>query len=145
MRDIGTLAGGSGMACCVNGKGQVVGWCTTETSEEYARLGFPYEDQPKRAFLFSDGKMDDLNAMIDPASGWRLHRAAGINDAGQIVGSGEDQAWQPHAFLLTPVPRRSPPVLWGLGIAALLALAWRIRLVRKPRQEAVSGNENNGS
>ena len=108
MRDIGTLAGGSGMACCVNGKGQVVGWCTTETSEEYARLGFPYEDQPKRAFLFSDGKMDDLNAMIDPASGWRLHRAAGINDAGQIVGSGEDQARQPHAFLLTPVPRRSP-------------------------------------
>ena len=54
------------MACCVNGKGQVVGWCTTETSEEYARLGFPYEDQPKPAFLFSDGKMDDLNAMIDP-------------------------------------------------------------------------------
>ena len=55
-------------------------------------------------FLYSDGKMIDLNTTIDPASGWRLITATGINDSGQIVGSGKNKAGQSHAFLLTPVP-----------------------------------------
>ena len=40
------------------------------------------------AFVYIDGKMWDLNDLIQPNSGWRLDWATGINDFGQIVGNG---------------------------------------------------------
>jgi probable HAF family extracellular repeat protein len=59
--------------------------------------------------------MVDLNTLIDPTLGWVLTTAAGINDAGQIVGSGVING-QSHAFLMTPPaaapaqrPRTDPP------------------------------------
>jgi hypothetical protein len=55
------------------------------------------------AFFYSDGKMMDLNTMIDPASGWHLEIATAINDSGWIVGNGKNKAGQSHALLLTPV------------------------------------------
>jgi uncharacterized membrane protein len=57
-----------------------------------------------RAFLYDGGKMVDLNTLIDPSSGWVLQRAAAINDAGQIVGSGffNGETYL-EAFLLTPL------------------------------------------
>jgi hypothetical protein len=45
--------------------------------------------------------MCDLNAMLDPWSGWLLTRATAINTVGQIVGYG----WldgKPRGFLRTP-------------------------------------------
>jgi hypothetical protein len=47
--------------------------------------------------------MIDLNTRIDPASGWVLNAAFGINNAGAIVGQGtyRDQV-DPRAFKLTP-------------------------------------------
>ncbi len=44
--------------------------------------------------------MQDLNALI-PATGWALHNATAINNAGQIVGWG-DLNGVSHGFLLTP-------------------------------------------
>jgi len=42
-----------------------------------------------RAFVYAgDGPMIDLNDLIPPDSGWVLEAAYGINDLGQIVGSG---------------------------------------------------------
>lgn len=53
------------------------------------------------AFVYSGGKIKDLNKLIPANSGWVLQEADGINNAGQIVGSGTHKG-QPHAFLLTP-------------------------------------------
>jgi hypothetical protein len=66
--------------------------------------------------------MQDLNNLIDSASGWVLSRASGINAFGQIVGQGTIGG-NTHAFLLTPVPE--PSSLFLLGIAFILAFAWR--------------------
>jgi probable HAF family extracellular repeat protein len=58
-----------------------------------------------RAFLFTDwGGMVDLNSSIDPASGWVLLGAGGINDAGQIAAWGTNNlTGARHALRLTPV------------------------------------------
>lgn len=57
--------------------------------------------EEKRAFLYSNGLMSDLNNLIDPGSGWTLTGAYGINDSGQIVGSGLINDQQ-HAFVMSP-------------------------------------------
>lgn len=53
------------------------------------------------AMLWHDGRVYDLNMLIPHKSTWVLEDATGINDKGQIVGSGTLNG-QPHAFLLTP-------------------------------------------
>ncbi len=61
-------------------------------------------DPKKRmhACLWESDKPYDLNALIPPASGWRLRYAYRINDAGQIVGAGVYKGLI-RIFLLTPV------------------------------------------
>jgi probable HAF family extracellular repeat protein len=89
--DLGTLGGDISNALSINNLGQVVGWSSTASGIQ-------------NAFLFSgNGSMQDLNSLIDPASGWSLNSATGINELGQIVGSGILGS-NAHAFLLTPVP-----------------------------------------
>ncbi len=87
MLDLGSL-GGYSVAYDVNGTGEVVGESLTR-------------DGRVHAFHWEDGRMSDLNDRIDPASGWVLVRALGINDQGLIVGQG---LWhgQARAFLLEP-------------------------------------------
>ena len=45
--------------------------------------------------------MKDLNKLIPAHSGWILTEASGINDAGQIVGSGTFHGAQ-RGFVLNP-------------------------------------------
>ena len=55
--------------------------------------------------VISDGASTiDLNEHLDPAdrSTWFLAKAVGINDAGQIIGTGSFYG-NPHAFLATPI------------------------------------------
>ena len=89
------IGGQANQARGINNAGQVVG-------------GPGFDRNGKRsshpAFLYTNGKMTDLNILIDRTSGWHLMEAAAINDLGQIVGQGADSAGQFHAFLLTPVP-----------------------------------------
>ena len=100
MLDLGTLGGIGSIAFGINKSGQIVGKTTTQTLQGLdAFLNVSGEEH---AFLYTDGKMTDLNTMIDPASGWHLSSAAAITDLGQIVGSGINKAGQSHAFLLTP-------------------------------------------
>jgi probable HAF family extracellular repeat protein len=92
MRDLGTLGERWSDALGVNNKGEMVGFVKTADHV-----------WPDTAVLFADSEVIDLNSMIDPASGWHLVEATGINDVGQIVGQGKNSAGHLHAFLLTPV------------------------------------------
>ena len=53
------------------------------------------------AFLYQNGIMTDLNDLIPANSGWLLEIANGINDRGQIVGTGLHHGLR-RAFVLTP-------------------------------------------
>jgi probable HAF family extracellular repeat protein len=90
LKDIGTLSGATGTAWGfgINDSGVVVGQSTSGGSVDHA-------------FVYSGGKMKDLNDMIPTGSGWILMEANGINASGQIVGSGTHNGLE-HAFLLTP-------------------------------------------
>jgi uncharacterized protein (TIGR03437 family) len=61
-----------------------------------------------RPFLYINGQLYDLNALIPSGSGWTLYTASGINNNNQIVGTGIFQG-QPRAYVLTPAPAAPPP------------------------------------
>jgi probable HAF family extracellular repeat protein len=59
-----------------------------------------------RAVVYRQGKVHDLKLLLDPVTGegWDLMDASGINDKGQIIGTGirnHDGVWR--TFLLTPI------------------------------------------
>ena len=113
--DIGTLPGMDNAAgAALNNRGEVVGLAYAGqgtmarfVSDHPIRLGFliPLFGQGRRgsqvAFLYRAGRMEDLNTLIPAHSGWVLQEAQGINDRGQIGGSGLHNG-QKRAFLLTP-------------------------------------------
>lgn len=91
VQDLGALgpaAFASSGATGINRFGQIVGYSQTSTGEMHA-------------FLYMSGKMHDLNDLIPANSGWVLQSAYGINDAGQIIGTGVYNG-QPRAFRLIP-------------------------------------------
>ena len=56
---------------------------------------------PPRPFLYSDGQVIEPNSLLPPDSGWTIRNLNGINNLGQIIGSGlHDGALS--GFLLTP-------------------------------------------
>ncbi len=58
-----------------------------------------------RAFLYDGIAMTELTTLLDSTgTGWQLTDASGINNAGQIVGTGVNPAGRVHAYLLTPNP-----------------------------------------
>ena len=62
------------------------------------------EDQVSQiAVEWRDGVSHDLNASLPPASGWKLTRAARINDDGEIIGEGLYNGVR-ASFLLVPLP-----------------------------------------
>ena len=48
----------------------------------------PRESGESHAFLYTDGKMFDLNSLVDASVGWTLLGGTAINDSGQIAGVG---------------------------------------------------------
>lgn len=99
MTDLGTLGGVTSAAYDVNGFGEAVGY-------SYDSLG------RSRAFVWRNGTLFDLNELVSLDSGWSLEAAYGINDRGQIAGTG---LWNGvrTAFVLDPVVARdaASPVL----------------------------------
>lgn len=90
MTDIGALIDNNArsIAYCINNSGHVVGECNLRDAE-YG------------PFLYYNGTVTFLSSLIDPNSGWLLVHATGINDLGQIVGSG----YYDHkyvGFIMTP-------------------------------------------
>lgn len=64
-----------------------------------------------RAFLYtSGGVFYDLNDLIPSNSGWVLEEARGINNSGQIAGTGLVNN-QSRAFRLDPIVDSTPPVI----------------------------------
>lgn len=89
LRDLGTFAGSTSSVWGfgINDSGVVVGQSTFQSTYH--------------AFVYSGGKIKDLNSMIPAGSGWVLTEANGINSTGQIVGMGTING-QTHGYLLTP-------------------------------------------
>jgi probable HAF family extracellular repeat protein len=111
IQNLGTLGGTCSTAHGINNSGQVVG-----QSEK--------SNGPVVGYLWEDDVMQDLNDLIDPASGWDLIDARPVNDAGQILGYGARAGTGGELFLLTPVaPVRLPAVVW-LMLSALASLGW---------------------
>jgi probable HAF family extracellular repeat protein len=89
MTDLDTLGNAHSEALAINSTGVIVGDFDSNQGDVVA----------PRAFIVVDGKMQDLNELIAPDSGWVLAIASGINDAGQIAGWGTLNGSQ-HAFYL---------------------------------------------
>src|SRR5579884_2056781 len=90
IQQLGPLPGNSNSwAWGINSKGQVVG-------QSFGPGG--------RAFLYQDGTMYDLNALVLPGSPLQLLLANDINDRGEIVGFAKDlNTGNQVAFLAVPV------------------------------------------
>ncbi|SRR6266567_918156 len=122
MLNLGTLGGGESQGYGINNKGQVVG----TADKPVAIFRVPV------AFLYSDGAMYDLNALVVSGLGnATLISAAGINDSGQIIANtclvpGLGSGCRP--YLLDPIPV-SPPIIvptlsnWALSAMVMLLLA----------------------
>jgi probable HAF family extracellular repeat protein len=83
------LGADSSSASAINNLGQIVG---------YLSFG-----QLNQAFLFDGTNIVNLTQYIPPGSGFtNLSSADGINDQGQIIGSGTLTNGDYHGFLLTP-------------------------------------------
>lgn len=88
VHDLGTLGGTNSGAYGISGSGDVVGYSLVA-------------DGDSAAFLYSGGVLWDLNALAG-GNGWVLEAAYGINERGQIVGTGLYQGVR-RAFRLDPV------------------------------------------
>jgi probable HAF family extracellular repeat protein len=97
--ELGDLGGGWSVGQGINSAGDVVGVSTTR-------------DGKLHAFLFTNGRIWDLNDLIPPGSGWVLEHGSAINDAGQIVGNGRYMGAS-RSFRLDPVPTCSVPEIGG--------------------------------
>jgi probable HAF family extracellular repeat protein len=80
-----------GVAYDINELGQIVGISNGGTE--------PYS---ARAFLYENGKMNDLNTLVVGDSGLYLLLAQGINDAGEIVGTAVEANGAEVGFLAVP-------------------------------------------
>ena len=107
------------VATDINNRGQVVGY-SGSNNNFYATSG-------SSAFLYSNGRLQNLNDLISPDSGFTITAASAINDLGQIVGDGSING-ELHAVLLTPVPEPSS-MLSTLAFGALgTAWLWKRKL-----------------
>jgi probable HAF family extracellular repeat protein len=89
MKDLGALAQlGDSWGFAINDSGVAVGQAQLTNGAEHA-------------FVYNGTKMLDLNALVPPGS-LTLIEADGINGAGQIVCTGEDNQGNLHTMLLTP-------------------------------------------
>ncbi len=94
MRDLGTLGGFNSSARALNSRGDVVG------SSDIKHSTMPH------AFLFTNGRMTDLNREIPaPSSKLVLVTATGINDYGQITGYGISPVNGYTAWILSPLTK----------------------------------------
>lgn len=100
----------SSAAADVNNLGQIVG-------------AGNLADGGAHGFLYENGELIDLNALIDPAAGWTIRDAAAINDVEQIAATAcrADGCFAVRLDLVPAVPEPSSFAM----LAAGLVLGWR--------------------
>lgn len=77
-----------------------------------------------RAFLWEADTMYDLNDLVPTGSSWMLYDARGINESGQICGTGTNPDGKTHAYLLTRTDvNRDPTTVPEPSLAGLLLIA----------------------
>lgn len=111
----------------INKLGQVVGTSAVQLTEStYGYHGFLYD---------KDGGMVDLNSLIDPASGWVITNASGINGSQQIAATAcrGGVLGDCYAVRLDLVPAVPEPESWAMLLFGLGALG--LRRVRRPAAE----------
>lgn len=104
----------------INNLGQVVGYSTDDINSRHG-------------FLYTDGQMLDINALIDPALGWTVATAIGINDAQQILGYACRTNDVCRMVRLDPVT--PPPVPEPGSLAMLLGGLAAIAVAREARKK----------
>ena len=86
-----TDLGFAGTPLAINNRGALVGSLCVD----------PPACNVSHAFLYENGVLTDLNALLPAGSGWVLTTAGDINDRGEIVGTGTHDGVQ-RAYLLAP-------------------------------------------
>lgn len=105
--DLGTLGGLNSTGLGVNALGQVVGWSQRANGTQ-------------TAFLYSNGVMSDINAMLTQSGSWVIQSALAINESGIILASAMNGLGHTHTVLLNPeVPEPSTMLLSMASLAAL--------------------------
>jgi probable HAF family extracellular repeat protein len=115
VRDLGSSDSRDTVAFAINDSERVVG-SKTLTFPSTCPSG-PCTVSKQFAFVWEDGTMRLLDALIPSEFGWELNWAFDINDRAQIVGYGERNG-KSRAFLLTPAtsPRQCFDGAWrGFG------------------------------
>jgi probable HAF family extracellular repeat protein len=112
MQDLGTLGGASSYGYGINDLGVLVGasWTAGNTT-----AGNTTED----GFIYENGVMWDINALLEGAPGWQITALYGINDSNQVVGVGVLNGVE-HAVLLTDPP--APIVLTSVSTSVSTSL-----------------------
>jgi len=86
---LGTLGGSFSIARGINNRGEVVGGSLTAGDASF------------HGFLYRDQQLHDLNAMLEPGTGWELIQAFAINNRGEILGLGAREG-EDRIVLLRP-------------------------------------------
>lgn len=106
MTDLGTLGGGYSYGVGINNSNVVVGGSFVDV-----------DNTIYHAFICTNSTMVDLNSLLDASgAGWTLIEARAINDAGEIVGTGQFQGSK-HAFLLMPLTVEPSPTIAGIDFS----------------------------
>lgn len=87
-----------GVATAINNLGHILG------SSAYSTPG-TWDVGPSRVVIWRDGGVFELQSLLDPVSGegWTITSVSGINNLGEIVGSGLHNG-QAAPFVMTPAP-----------------------------------------
>ena len=96
--DLGAFPGASGTSATgINTAGQIVGTAVFPIKSYH-----PFRPGKHVGFIYRNGVLVDLNALIPSNSGFTITDAIGINDSGQILCTATNTSGNAHAVLLTP-------------------------------------------